>query len=595
MKGLITILSALLFIASLQAGIIRIPADQPNIQAGIDAALEGDTVLVDEGLWYDQIFFRGKAVTVASHFIMDGDTNHIGNTIIDGSLNTDPDSGSVVYFIASEDTNSVLCGFTITGGSGTITEYSWHGGVFPGRTGGGVFTYNSGARISNNIIRNNNIPIYTNTYGGGINVYTGNSGAHARIDGNKIITNIINGQGQSQGSGIFFHGDGTIANNDISLNTTYANNEAFGAVGFWADSTLRHVLVKDNHITGNVVNGDYATAGGIQIEVGIKAVIIGNTISDNILNGIAFGEGGGIRLVWMTDMDTIDSNIITGNKVYGSSSYAGGIMIRDSENTSNTLITNNIISGNSAKDGGGIRCLGSKAQMINNTIVNNIAGVGGGGLLVNGPLSEAIVINTILWGNSALSGSQISITGGLAPVASSDVEGGWPGDGNINADPFFADSLFNLADSSLCIGRGIDSLQIDNVWYYAPDHDFDGDPRPNPPGSMPDIGAQESPLGTPVAIEPISGLLPKTSALHQNYPNPFNPSTTIEFALANGGWVTLKIYNVLGEEVAELVAENLSAGSYKYDWNAAGLASGMYFYRLEAGRYKQTRKLVLLK
>jgi hypothetical protein len=86
-------------------------------------------------------------------------------------------------------------------------------------------------------------------------------------------------------------------------------------------------------------------------------------------------------------------------------------------------------------------------------------------------------------------------------------------------------------------------------------------------------------------------------ALYQNYPNPFNPSTTIEFALAKPGWVTLKIYNILGEEVAELVSENLSAGSYKYDWSRpTGMASGVYYYRLETEHgFVQTKKMLLIR
>jgi hypothetical protein len=89
--------------------------------------------------------------------------------------------------------------------------------------------------------------------------------------------------------------------------------------------------------------------------------------------------------------------------------------------------------------------------------------------------------------------------------------------------------------------------------------------------------------------------LPMVYSLHQNYPNPFNPGTTIEFALAKPGWVTLKVYNILGQEVAELISENLSAGSYKYHWETRGLASGVYYYRIDAGRFKQTKKLVLLR
>ncbi len=84
--------------------------------------------------------------------------------------------------------------------------------------------------------------------------------------------------------------------------------------------------------------------------------------------------------------------------------------------------------------------------------------------------------------------------------------------------------------------------------------------------------------------------------LHQNYPNPFNPKTTIEFALPYSGVVSLKIYNILGEEVATLVSEKLAAGNYNYDWDAGGLASGVYFYRLQTERgIVQTKKLLLLK
>ena len=111
----------ILLTIKIHSQIVRVPTDQPTIQAGIDAALEGDTVLVAEGTYIENINFKGKAITVSSHFLIDSDTSHILNTIIDGSQPNHPDSGSVVFFVSKEDTNSVLYGFTITGGTGTIT------------------------------------------------------------------------------------------------------------------------------------------------------------------------------------------------------------------------------------------------------------------------------------------------------------------------------------------------------------------------------------------------------------------------------------------------------------------------------------------
>lgn len=84
-------------------------------------------------------------------------------------------------------------------------------------------------------------------------------------------------------------------------------------------------------------------------------------------------------------------------------------------------------------------------------------------------------------------------------------------------------------------------------------------------------------------------------SLEQNYPNPFNPITNIEFSIPQSSDVELVIYNPLGQTVATLVKEQLSAGSYSVDWNAKGFPSGIYFYRITAGDFTQTRKLLLAK
>lgn len=111
-------------------------------------------------------------------------------------------------------------------------------------------------------------------------------------------------------------------------------------------------------------------------------------------------------------------------------------------------------------------------------------------------------------------------------------------------------------------------------------------------GSAPDLGAYEF---NPTAIKDGKTLKPETVSLSQNYPNPFNPSTVIKYQVPVTGNVVLKVYDMLGKEVATLVNDVKSAGDYEYRFDATSLASGLYIYTLKAGNTMQTKKMMLLK
>jgi hypothetical protein len=100
---------------------------------------------------------------------------------------------------------------------------------------------------------------------------------------------------------------------------------------------------------------------------------------------------------------------------------------------------------------------------------------------------------------------------------------------------------------------------------------------------------------TPATLVKASSPLPNSFTLNQNYPNPFNPSTQIQFSVPQAGFVTLKVYDMLGREVATLVNGDLAPSSYSITWNAANVSSGVYLYKLDAGNYSVTKKMILMK
>ncbi len=606
---LYTLAVAMLFATAALPQIIRVPADQPTIQAAINAASKGDTVLVADGTYYENINFKGKAITVASHFLMDADTSHVSKTIINGSRPSHPDSGSVVYFISGEDTTSVLCGFTITGGTGTETTEDANNIVTPCRAGGGIFCNNGFAAIVHTkIINNTVISNDKEVLGGGLVALPFGSNAWLALRENQISRNMIKTTaGTAVGGGLEIGCNGFLLNNLISHNSIVHNstgNEQAASGGIdWASysSGLRTVIAEFNTISHNSVvtqsNRVNATAlaGGVLLQ-GVKGRFTQNEVSHNEIWVKTTGNavGGGIEVIDVADTFVLEGNRIRNNGITHGTGWGGGIGFYESS----PIVSNNIIAGNSANRGGGLFVtLNVKARFINNTIVGNLASEYGGGMFCWSSASP-ILMNSIIWNNQSPTHPAIHLEyQATVRAAYCDIQGVgvWSGTGNINADPLFADTLFHLANSSPCIGAGTHSYDFGGgTTCYCPHTDINGKPRPWPANSNPDMGAMESELATEVASRD-QNAIPRAFALSQNFPNPFNPSTTIEFALPKSSFVTLKIFDLLGNEVATLVAEKLPAGKHQRVWEAKGLASGVYLYRLEAGEFVQTRKLILLR
>jgi Secretion system C-terminal sorting domain len=96
-------------------------------------------------------------------------------------------------------------------------------------------------------------------------------------------------------------------------------------------------------------------------------------------------------------------------------------------------------------------------------------------------------------------------------------------------------------------------------------------------------------------VEKEDETIPTVFKLEQNYPNPFNPSTIIKFAVPERSNVLLKVYDILGGEVITLVNEEMDSGWYKREFNASGYSTGVYIYRMQAGSYTSTKKMILIK
>ncbi|MDP2898349.1 MAG: right-handed parallel beta-helix repeat-containing protein [bacterium] len=404
-----------------------------KIQEGIDAASHGDTVIVAQGTYVENVKFNGKNIVLTSTDPLDPAI--VASTIIDGNK-----AGSVVTFTARENETCVLSGFTVRNGrapdGGGVRGQAW---------------WSRGATIRNNLITENE-----GLYEGG-----GLYGCNGTIENNTILGNSAG----LQGGGLYYC-NGTIQNNTIAGNSaniggglTYCdgviqNNTITGnSASAGAGVGLCNGIIQNNTITGNS-----AGAGGALYKCD------GTVQNNRVAGNSASHDGGGLH-----DCDgTIRNNTIAGNSA---TLNGGGLHGCDG------IIRNNTVTGNSAVgEGGGLEsCQGT---IENNTITGNSAGRLGGGL----GWCHKTIRNCIIWGNAAPQGAQLH--GSATPIycCIEDWSGG--GEGNIADNPQFVDADgpddlpethedndYRLRADSPCIDAGKNE---DWMWSSV---DLDGNPR----------------------------------------------------------------------------------------------------------------------
>jgi len=564
--------------------LIKVEEDYQVIQEAINASSHNDTVLVYEDTYYENINYYGKAILLASEFLIDGDTNHINNTIINGSQPVNPDIGSVVTFTSGEDTTTVLCGFTITGGTGTDIPSVV-------RMGGGIFMTVSGGKLLNNHIEYNNASGEGWSIGGGI----GAAGPITPLPwvvlrGNRITNNKAkSSEEEGDGGGIECFYNLIMTDNQISYNEAIGPFRGDGG-GVRIRSDFGHVEVniRNNIITHNKAvslsdGTDLALSGGLNFFWDISGSVSNNVISYNEIEVAAdkwgYGTGVLVELLDLPDPDFVfENNFVTNNNFSGGYCMGGGMCIY----TSGGKFLNNAIQNNKATKGGGIaieyNTSVNTAILINNNITGNTADWGGGIFMKE---AEAVMINSIVWGNNAPNGASIWEETSIPEVRYSDVEGdeAWPGEGNVNCSPAFLEDGYHLDFSTPLLNAGITNIEVNGVWYNCPALDIDGEPRPFF-GTPPEIGVDE--LQTTVSV---GRLVSSEDVAVSIFPNPANRMVTI--SAESGSAVTrVTIYDTQGQPVYTGIPVNNML-------DVSTLQPGIYILEARCGEKESRQKLII--
>lgn len=593
---------------------IHVPDDYATIQEGIDAATDGDTVLVSQGIYTENINYYSKAITVTSHYIHTLDSADIYNTVIDGSQPHNPDMASVVR-ISGPDTTAVICGFTIQNGTGTLIT---------NRGGGGVGCFTGGKIIHNRII-NNSILTDVEALGGAIWA-EGTTNSHFVIRNNIIEDNHmenINSSNGCWGTGIgFYYGNILVENNIIRHNSATGRPYGNGIYCCYTSGVIRANSITNN--TGHHTLANRSRGGGMYLVNNYARLIISNNeITQNQLihNGLSSEFGGGIG-IYNTGGFENERILIEKNKINDNNAmYGGGISVNEMFNIE---LSNNVIQTNNSENyGGGIyfeyagvkeggaeyEChdvSGNKPEtskgefipvLVNNTIVGNTAGILGlGGALACAMVSDYLLFNNILYDDSAgNSGNEIYLYGGsnlflyYNNINTDEIAGSgtWEGEENINVDPCFCFDGYHLMAESGCINTGIESLEINGTEYFAPEYDIDNEPRPF--DNYVDMGADE------VVITDITEIAGKFKNFRLiGFPNPFLSETTIRYELQKPSAVRLSITSQFGGRAKVLLVDYQIQGKHELQVDLSELAPGVYFCTLNTGEGVQTTKIIKL-
>jgi len=293
-------------------------------------------------------------------------------------------------------------------------------------------------------------------------------------------------------------------------------------------------------------------------------------------------------------VDNTHHIIIENNTTYNTTSSGIGVW-----NSHNILIDGNEVE--LACNDGEQECITVAVtdtfEITNNHIHHGGPGTNGGeGIYIENPDCKHIVVRNNIFSQNVLYqiGHEIDL-GAQDVIIDNNLIDGFRGDLDeeiygsdyMEGDPKFMDisgSDFHLQGNSPAIDNG---SSVD-----APGEDFDGNPRPV--GGKYDIGAYEYRDQTRVLQDTGKNRIPEKFRLSQNYPNPFNPETTIRFHVKESCRVMLRVYDLLGREVASLIDNHYHPGIYQLEFNSIGLASGIYIYKIRMGDFQAERRMVVL-